>query len=232
MSEYIKARIIFVMVDYQILGQSNYAIAILLDTLRQCHKGRITVEIVSNIAVGENQSLAYSYDTDGIETTEVDHTTWQRNPNAKLLIGSIGRGREQIFDFFSKQFGIDAQCYYNTLDQRANLPHALTLGRGIHVSPGATIAPHAVLNDFVVVNRNASIGHHTVLEPFVTVNPGVHVAGICNIARGVTIGVGASVVDGVTIGKHSVIGAGSVVTRDIPGDVIAYGSPARVIRQR
>ncbi len=36
---------------------------------------------------------------------------------------------------------------------------------------------------------------------------------------------------GVTIGKNSVIGAGSIVTRDIPPNVLAYGSPCRVIRE-
>ena len=36
---------------------------------------------------------------------------------------------------------------------------------------------------------------------------------------------------GVTIGNHVVIGAGSVVTKDIPDHVIAYGNPCRVIRE-
>ncbi len=36
---------------------------------------------------------------------------------------------------------------------------------------------------------------------------------------------------GVTIGKNSVIGAGSVVTRDIPANVIAAGTPARTVRE-
>ena len=38
------------------------------------------------------------------------------------------------------------------------------------------------------------------------------------------------VLKGVTIGSRSVIGAGSVVTRDIPDDVIAAGNPAKVIK--
>ena len=38
------------------------------------------------------------------------------------------------------------------------------------------------------------------------------------------------VLPGVTIGKNSVVGAGSVVTRDIPPDVLAAGVPARVLR--
>jgi acetyltransferase-like isoleucine patch superfamily enzyme len=35
----------------------------------------------------------------------------------------------------------------------------------------------------------------------------------------------------VTIGKHTLIGAGSVVTKDIPDGVIAYGNPCKVIRK-
>ena len=36
---------------------------------------------------------------------------------------------------------------------------------------------------------------------------------------------------GVTIGANTVVGAGSVVTRDLPANVVAVGSPCRVIRQ-
>ena len=44
------------------------------------------------------------------------------------------------------------------------------------------------------------------------------------------IGAGALVMPGVTIGENSVIGAGSVVTRDIPANVVAAGNPCRVLR--
>lgn len=47
----------------------------------------------------------------------------------------------------------------------------------------------------------------------------------------VWIGGGVSILGGVTIGKNSIIGAGSVVTRDIPANVIAVGNPCRVLRE-
>jgi sugar O-acyltransferase (sialic acid O-acetyltransferase NeuD family) len=220
------------MADYQILGQSNYAVAILLDTLRRLHPDRLEVDIVSNIPPQENDSLKYDYGVDGIDTREIDWESWQPDTRARMLIGSIGRARETIFTFFRERFGIEASSYDCAIDPQANLAHEVRLGRGVYLSPGATIAPHATLGDFVVVNRNASVGHHTELGSFVTVNPGVHVAGICRIEAGVALGVGASVVDGITVGARSVIGAGSVVTKSIPADVVAYGIPARVIRQR
>jgi maltose O-acetyltransferase len=47
------------------------------------------------------------------------------------------------------------------------------------------------------------------------------------IGRNVWIGGGAIILPGVTIGDNAVIGAGSVVTRDVPGGVTAFGNPAR-----
>lgn len=46
------------------------------------------------------------------------------------------------------------------------------------------------------------------------------------------IGVGSILLPGITIGKGALIGAGSVVTHDIPPFTVAYGTPAKVIRER
>ncbi len=45
------------------------------------------------------------------------------------------------------------------------------------------------------------------------------------------IGAGSIVLPGVTIGDNTVVGAGSVVTKDLPVNVVAYGLPAKVIRE-
>lgn len=52
------------------------------------------------------------------------------------------------------------------------------------------------------------------------------------IGRDVWIGAGTILVAGVTVGDGTVVAAGSVVTKDIPPQSIAAGSPARVIRAR
>jgi acetyltransferase-like isoleucine patch superfamily enzyme len=52
------------------------------------------------------------------------------------------------------------------------------------------------------------------------------------IGFGAWIGAGTIILPNVEIGKNSVIGAGSVVTRDIPPNVIAAGNPCRVIREK
>ena len=50
------------------------------------------------------------------------------------------------------------------------------------------------------------------------------------VKKGASIGTSVTILSGITIGKNSIIGAGSVVTRDIPDNVIAFGNPAKAIR--
>ena len=51
------------------------------------------------------------------------------------------------------------------------------------------------------------------------------------IGSDVWVGSGAIILPGVTIGSRTVVGAGSVVSRSLPGDVLAVGNPCRVVRQ-
>lgn len=51
------------------------------------------------------------------------------------------------------------------------------------------------------------------------------------IGRNCWIGAGAIILPGVTVGDNSVIGAGSVVTRDIPANVVAVGNPCHAVRE-
>lgn len=59
---------------------------------------------------------------------------------------------------------------------------------------------------------------------------GVEFSKPITVGNNVWIGAGVTVLAGVTIGDNSVIGAGSVVTKDIPANVLAFGNPCRVIR--
>lgn len=53
----------------------------------------------------------------------------------------------------------------------------------------------------------------------------------CEFGKNISIGAGVHIDQGVTIGDNTVIGAGSVVTHDIPADVVAYGVPCQVARK-
>lgn len=59
---------------------------------------------------------------------------------------------------------------------------------------------------------------------------GYEIAAPVNIADNVWVGGNTVINMGVSIGKNSIIGSGSVVTKDIPANVVAVGNPCRVIK--
>jgi len=50
------------------------------------------------------------------------------------------------------------------------------------------------------------------------------------IKKGASIGSGSTILSKLTVGENAIVGAGSVVTRDVPANVIVAGNPARVLR--
>lgn len=112
---------------------------------------------------------------------------------------------------------------------------------GAHVHLGSKI--YANFNLTLVDDGHIYIGDKTMIGPNVTIataghpilpelredalqfNVDVH------IGRNVWIGAGAVILPGITIGDNSVVGAGSIVTKDIPANVVAVGNPCRVLRE-
>jgi sugar O-acyltransferase (sialic acid O-acetyltransferase NeuD family) len=213
-----------------ILGQSNYAISIILEGLQTNYPDHdFSVDIVSNISVEENDSLPWPYKISGIVTYERMLYDWTPGGYSSYFVGSIGKSRRQIVRYFEAQFGIGATEYGNLIYPSSVLASTIEHGNGLHIGPLVVLAPYVQLGEFVVINRHVSIGHHTILDNFVTINPGVNIAGCCHLEEGVTIGAGTTIIDNIKIGKNTLIGAGSVVTRSLPPGVVAYGVPAKII---
>ena len=112
---------------------------------------------------------------------------------------------------------------------------------GAHVHFGNNV--YANFNLTLVDDTDIYVGDKVMFAPNVTVataghpiNPELRYQAMqynipVHIGNNVWIGANAVVLPGVTIGDNSVIGAGSVVTKDIPANVVAVGNPCRVIRE-
>jgi len=109
-------------------------------------------------------------------------------------------------------------------------PHA-HLGKGICIMAGAVINVNTVIDDNSIINTRCSIDHDCHIGKSSHIAPGVTLSGTVKSGEGVHIGTGASVIDGITIGDWAYVGGGAVVVKDIPSGVMAYGVPARVIRE-
>jgi sugar O-acyltransferase (sialic acid O-acetyltransferase NeuD family) len=113
---------------------------------------------------------------------------------------------------------------------RAIIAAGSRIGAGTVIKGGAVIDPDVTIGEHVILGSCVCIGHGSVLEDGVRVSAAASVAGHVTIGRATAIGPGASFKDRVRVGQYSLVGVGSVVVRDIPDRVIAYGVPARVMR--
>ncbi|MDX2149181.1 MAG: NeuD/PglB/VioB family sugar acetyltransferase [Bryobacteraceae bacterium] len=106
------------------------------------------------------------------------------------------------------------------------------MGEGTVVMPGAVVRSGARIGRCALLNTGCSVDHDSVMGDFASLAPGARVGGGVRIGSYSAIGLGASVIHNVSIGEHVVVGAGAVVLKDLPDAVVAYGTPARVVRQR
>lgn len=116
--------------------------------------------------------------------------------------------------------------------------HANWGGRHVHLGKHV----YANFNLTLVDDTHITIGDYTMIGPNVVIATGGHPIlpslrqegyqynAPVHIGKNCWLGAGVIVVPGVTIGDNTVVGAGSVVTNDLPGNVVAVGNPCRVLR--
>ncbi len=112
---------------------------------------------------------------------------------------------------------------------------------GKHVHFGKNV--YANYNLTMVDDSHIYVGDNTMIGPNVTIATAGHPIDPAlrdvqaqfnmevHIGRNVWLGGGCVLLPGVSVGDNTVIGAGSIVTKDIPANVVAYGNPCRVIRE-
>ena len=111
--------------------------------------------------------------------------------------------------------------------------HHVHFGKGIYANFNLTLVDdtHIYVGDYTMFGPNVTVATagHPILpelrEKGYQYNSPVH------IGRNCWIGAGVVIVPGITIGDNVVVGAGSVVTKDLPDNVVAVGNPCRIRRE-
>lgn len=172
----------------------------------------------------------------GLIYNDFDSDLFQRRIAAKKLFRAYNRTedeevglREQILRQLFKGLG---ENVWIEPDFRCEFGKNITVEDHVYINFGCVILDCA----------EVTIGAHALLGPNIGLYAVNHAAdaeerisGGCSgkpirIGKNVWLGGDVKVLAGVTIGDNAIIGAGSIVTKDIPPDVIAVGNPCRVIR--
>ncbi len=186
-----------------------------------------------------------------------DRTSYERMAAGDLYVADdpeIARGVHRgmvLVDAFHRAVldgdGDDAQAREILVDLLGSLgegswvkpPLAVDFGSNVHLGDRTFVNSGLTALDVaaITVGDDCLIGPNVqLLTPTHPVDPQprrdkLEAAEPITLGDNVWLGGGVIVCPGVTIGDNTVVGAGSVVTRDLPANVVAVGNPARVIRE-
>ncbi len=176
------------------------------------HTGELYLPCDDDILAEQARHLELLYDYNATRPSESE----KREKLLCEMFAEIGEGCYIEPPFHANRGG--AHCHF---------------GSHVYANFGLTAVDdtHVYVGDYTMFGPNCIIATagHPILpelrEQVYQYNVPVH------IGRNCWLGAGVIVLPGVTIGDNTVIGAGSVVTKDIPSNVVAVGNPCRVLRE-
>lgn len=176
-----------------------------------------------------DKGLIYDCSSDDILKEQTGYSQYMKEYN------TLGLGdEERMEELLPKMFAEVGEDTFIQPPFYANWGgHNVHLGKMVYANFNATFVDdgNIYIGDYTMIGPNVTIATagHPIYPPFrerqLQYNADVH------IGKNVWIGAGVIICPGVTIGDNTVIGAGSVVTKDIPSNVVAYGSPCKVARE-
>ncbi len=155
-----------------------------------------------------------------------------------LTIGAGAHIRGGTIIYGGSRIGSHLETGHNVIIREEN-----TIGDNFRIWNNAVIDYGCQIGNNVKIHNKVYVAQFTIIEDNVFLAPGVTLANDMHpgcpdsqecmrgphIKKGAQIGINSTILPRVIIGENSVIGAGSVVTKDIPAGVVAYGNPARVM---
>ncbi len=175
------------------------------------HSGELYLPLDETILERQRACLELLYDYNLLRPSQQE----QRDALLKRMFAELGEGCYIEPPFYANFGGAHVHFGKNVY---ANFGLTLVDDTHIYVGDFTMFGPHVTV---------ATAGHPILPE---LREQGYQYNAPIRIGRCCWLGAGVVVMPGVTIGDNSVIGAGSVVTRDIPADVVAVGNPCRVLR--
>ena len=153
--------------------------------------------------------------------TFIGPVLFYKEPGSTIKIGNNCRFSSSSYTNFR---GINHPCIIQTGTKSASI----TIGDECCFSGISIVCNNSItIEDNCAFGANASIGDRDGhRKRYATEDKKIH------IGHDTWLGMNVTVLKGVTIGSNCVVGANSLVTKDIPDNVVAVGSPAKVIKQK
>ena len=139
----------------------------------------------------------------------------------------------QIFAFVN--------LYGCTIGDGSKIGTFVEIQKNAVIGPNVKVSSHTFICEGVRIQENVFIGHNVsfINDKYPrSANAGGSLQTEADwqvvptlVKKGASIGTSVTILCGVTIGENAIVGAGSVVTKDVPDNVVVAGNPARILRK-
>jgi sugar O-acyltransferase (sialic acid O-acetyltransferase NeuD family) len=202
-----------------IIGASGHAISV----ANVAKSAGFTIKYFVDKSKKCKELLGYSVIGDLAELQNIDKF------NFAIGVGD-NHSRERIFKELKAEFN---NIYFPPLiHQSAVVSFFAEVGDGTVVMPNAVIGPNSKIGMFCLINTQSSIDHDCVMFDFSSLAPAATTGGNVMLGFRSAVCIGAKIKHGIRIGDDSIVGANSYLNKDLANNQVAYGTPAKEIRDR
>lgn len=122
--------------------------------------------------------------------------------------------------------------FINAIHPSVIIGNNVEIGCGVVAMAGCIFNPKSKIGDFTFFATGAQVEHDCIIENYASISAGSVTGGYVKLGKYSALTLGVTVLDRISIGENSVVGAGSLVLKDLPDNVLAYGNPCKIIRNR
>lgn len=135
--------------------------------------------------------------------------------------------RKKIFDKITNP----NMLYPILIDPSAVIADSAGLSEGVIIGAGVLCEKECRIGKHVMINSHSIVGHESTISDYCMIHLGSNIAGQVEMGECCEIGMGTNIIQQLKIGAYTTTGAGSVIVKDISGNCLAAGVPAKILRE-
>ena len=188
--------------------------------------------IYDNVVIGDNTIICNNC---VIGEPLLDYYTNNNYSNPKTVIGSNSLIRSHAIIYAGNEIG----DFFNTghrvtIREYSKFGHNCSLGTLDDIQGYSEFGDYCRLHSNVHIGQKSKIGNYVFIYPYVVfTNDPTPPSNICIgpvVGDYSQIAVFSVLLPGVKIGKHCLVGAGSIVSKDVPDEMLVVGNPSKIIK--